>query len=185
MKVIETELPGVLLLEPRVFKDDRGSFLETFQEQRYEDAGIAAGFVQDNLSYSTKNTLRGLHYQNPKGQAKLVQVIQGAVFDVAVDIRVGSPDFGRWVGVELTGENHRQLFIPAGFAHGFVVLSDNAIFSYKCSDFYSPKDEGGIIFSDPGINIDWPEGNFVLSPKDKTYPCLSDIDPQLLPTYHE
>ncbi len=185
MKVIETDLPGVLILEPRVFKDDRGSFLETFQKQRYEDVGIAVDFVQDNLSYSTKNTLRGLHFQNPKGQAKLVQAVQGVVYDVAVDIRVGSPTFGKWVGVELSEQNHRQIYIPAGFAHGFVVLSENAIFSYKCSTFYSPEDEGGIIFSDPGINVDWPGGAFVLSPKDETYPCLSDIDPQTLPRYNE
>lgn len=185
MKVIETDLPGVLIIEPRVFKDDRGSFLETFQKQSYEEAGIATDFVQDNLSYSTKNTLRGLHFQNPKGQAKLVQVIQGAVYDVAVDIRVGSPTFGRWVGVELSEQNHRQMYISQGFAHGFVVLSEKAIFSYKCSNFYSPEDEGGIIFSDAGINVDWPGGDFVLSPKDKTYPCLSDIDPQSLPKYNE
>jgi dTDP-4-dehydrorhamnose 3,5-epimerase len=185
MNVTETELPGVFLIEPRVFKDDRGSFLETFQRQRYEEAGIVAAFVQDNLSYSTKNTMRGLHYQNPQGQAKLVQVIQGTVYDVAVDIRVGSPAFGKWVGVELSGDNHCQLFIPEGFAHGFVVLSESAVFSYKCSNYYSPEAEGGIIFSDPGINIDWPQGDFVLSAKDTIYPCLSDIDPQLLPKYNE
>ena len=183
MNVIETELAGVVILEPKVFEDDRGFFMEIFQKQRYEEAGINVDFVQDNLSFSEQNTLRGLHYQLANAQAKLVQVLQGEVFDVAVDIRVGSPTFGKWAGVELSGQNHRQFFVPEGFAHGFVVLSETALFGYKCSNYYSPADEGGIIFSDPGINIQWPGENFFLSPKDKLYPMLDAIDPEYLPKY--
>lgn len=183
MKVIETELSGVLILEPRVFEDQRGFFMETFHKEKYEKAGITVEFVQDNFSFSQKNTLRGLHYQHPHGQAKLVHVAQGAVFDVAVDIRLGSPTFGKWTGVELSAANRRQLFIPPGFAHGFVVLSDTASFVYKCSDFYFPDCEAGIIFSDPQLAIRWPGGNFLLSPKDQQYPVLQHIAPGDLPRY--
>ncbi|MBU4262348.1 MAG: dTDP-4-dehydrorhamnose 3,5-epimerase [Proteobacteria bacterium] len=183
MNVIETQLSGVLILEPRVFDDNRGFFMETFHKEKYEQIGIKVEFVQDNFSFSQKNTLRGLHFQHPHGQAKLVQVFQGAVFDVAVDIRLGSPTFGKWVGVELSAANKRQIFIPAGFAHGFVVLSDTASFVYKCSDFYSPDCERGIIFSDPQLAIRWPGGNFLLSPKDQQYPALQDISPGDLPSY--
>lgn len=183
MNVIKTDLSGIVILEPKVFEDDRGYFMETFQKQHYGKAGIEVEFVQDNLSFSSRNTLRGLHYQFPNGQAKLVQVVQGKVFDVAVDIRVGSPTFGKWAGVELSDKNNRQLFVPEGFAHGFVVLSETAMFVYKCSNYYSPADEGGIIFSDPLINISWPGDDFILSPKDQVYPCLSDIDPGRLPQY--
>ncbi len=183
MKVVETKLTGAVILEPKVFKDDRGFFMETFQRQRYEEAGIKINFVQDNLSLSCRDTLRGLHYQWPQPQAKLVQVFQGAVFDVAVDIRLGSPNFGKWVGVELSGENHRQFFIPEGFAHGFVVLSETALFAYKCSNYYAPATEGGIIFSDPGIGIKWPGASFLLSPKDQVYPGLDAIAPGRLPKF--
>ncbi len=157
--------------------------METFQRKRYEKAGITVDFVQDNLSFSIKNTLRGLHYQHPHGQAKLVQVVHGAVFDVAVDIRLGSPTFGKWTGVELSADNRRQIFIPAGFAHGFVVLSETASFIYKCSDFYFPDCEAGIIFSDPSLAIRWPGGDHLLSPKDQQFPVLRDIAPDDLPRY--
>jgi dTDP-4-dehydrorhamnose 3,5-epimerase len=183
MKVIESELAGVLILEPRVFADPRGFFLETFQRQRYAAAGISVDFVQDNLSFSVNNTLRGLHYQHPHGQAKLVQVVQGAVFDVAVDIRLGSPTFGRWAGVELSAANRRQAFIPAGFAHGFVVLSDFAAFVYKCSDYYVPGCEHGIHHADPALAIRWPGGDYLLSDKDRCFPFLAEIAPDRLPRF--
>lgn len=185
MKVIETALSGVLILEPRVFEDSRGFFMQTYQQEQYVEAGIDCTFVQDNLSVSSRQTLRGLHYQEPHGQAKLVQVIEGTVYDVAVDIRVGSPTFGKWLGVELSAQNKRQLFIPAGFAHGFVVVSERATFSYKCSAYYAPAAEGGIIFSDPDLAISWPGHDFQLSDKDKLYPCLKDISVDRLPKYEE
>lgn len=185
MKVIETELAGVLILEPRVFEDSRGFFMQTYQQEQYVEAGIDCTFVQDNLSVSSRQTLRGLHYQEPYGQAKLVQVIEGTVYDVAVDIRVGSPTFGKWLGVELSAENKRQLFIPAGLAHGFVVVSERATFIYKCSAYYAPAAEGGIIFSDPDLAISWPGQDFQLSDKDKLYPCLKDIPADRLPKYEE
>lgn len=181
MRVEETILPGVFIIEPRVFRDGRGYFLETHHQRKYEEAGINRIFVQDNLSFSVKGTLRGLHYQLDHPQAKLVQAVTGRIFDVAVDIRQSSPTFGKWVGVELSDENRRQLFIPEGFAHGFCVLSDTAHFSYKCSDFYTPEDEGGILFSDPGLAIDWPLQDIVLSDKDKKYLPLKDTDPARLP----
>lgn len=185
MKVIETELPGVLILEPRVFDDNRGFFMQTYQHEQYGEAGIDCTFVQDNLSVSCRHTLRGLHYQEPHAQAKLVQVVAGTIYDVAVDIRVGSPTFGKWLGVELSAENRRQLFIPAGFAHGFVVTSEQASFVYKCSAYYAPAAEGGIIFSDPDLGIPWPGQDFQLSDKDKLYPCLKDIPLEHLPKYRE
>ncbi len=183
MKLIETELPGVLILEPRVFEDSRGFFMQTYQHEQYVEAGINCTFVQDNMSVSCRHTLRGLHYQEPHGQAKLVQVLEGAVYDVVVDIRLGSPTFGKWLGVELSAQNNRQLFIPAGFAHGFVVMSERAIFVYKCSDYYAPNAEGGIIFSDPDLAISWPGHGFQLSDKDKLYRRLQDIPVGQLPKY--
>ncbi|MEW6698642.1 MAG: dTDP-4-dehydrorhamnose 3,5-epimerase [Bacillota bacterium] len=181
MKLMETRLPGVVIIEPRVFNDSRGFFMEIWQQERYQQAGISAGFVQDNLSFSTKGVLRGLHFQNPNTQGKLVCVLQGEVFDVAVDIRVGSPTFGQWVGVLLSADNMRQLYIPEGFAHGFCVLSDTALFTYKCTDYYNPATEGGIIWNDPDINIDWPLEEPVLSKKDINFPQLRNIAANRLP----
>ena len=183
MEVFDTELPGVLVLEPKVFGDARGFFLETWNRVHYEQAGIQAEFVQDNLSFSGKGTLRGLHFQNPNAQGKLVQVIQGEVYDVAVDIRQGSPTFGKWVGITLSAENRRQVFIPAGFAHGFCVTSDHALFSYKCTDFYNPKAEVSIIWNDPDIGIDWPVTEPELSEKDRLANRLSQLPLDKLPSY--
>jgi dTDP-4-dehydrorhamnose 3,5-epimerase len=175
MNVIQTDLPGVLIIEPRVFPDGRGYFFETYQQKRYNEYGIKDEFVQDNLSYSMKNTLRGLHFQNPHSQTKLVQVLEGEVFDVAVDVQADSPSFGKWVGVILSAENKKQLYIPKGFAHGFCVLSDTALFSYKCDDFYAPDCEAGILWSDPDLGIEWPVENPLLSAKDINYPRLKDV----------
>lgn len=183
MKATPTDLDGVILLEPMVFKDARGFFLETFHRDKYAAVGIDCAFVQDNLSYSQKNTLRGLHFQLTHPQAKLVQVISGEVFDVAVDIRHGSPTFGRWHGAWLSGANRRQLFIPAGFAHGFCVVSESAYFHYKCSDVYTPGDEGGVRFDDPDIGIDWPADAPLLSDKDRAYRVLKEIPADRLPRY--
>jgi dTDP-4-dehydrorhamnose 3,5-epimerase len=183
MKIIETELDGVLIIEPAVFNDRRGFFLETYNQNRYQEHGIKANFVQDNMSISKKGTLRGLHFQYPKAQAKLVQVRRGEVFDVVVDIRRVSPTFGRWIGENLSDKNKRQLFIPAGVAHGFCVLSDTALFHYKCSDFYAPECEGGILWSDPDVAIDWPLESPVVSEKDAKLPCLKDIAEDRLPAY--
>jgi dTDP-4-dehydrorhamnose 3,5-epimerase len=181
MKIISTDLEGALIIEPDVFGDHRGFFMETYHLERYRQNGIHSAFVQDNLSYSNKGTLRGLHYQIKHPQAKLVQVLWGEVFDVAVDIRPKSFTFGKWIGVTLSHENHRQFFIPKGFAHGFCVLSENALFSYKCSDFYSPHEEGGLLWSDPDLNISWPVKNPIVSEKDACYPRLCHISPQHLP----
>lgn len=183
MKVIETDLPGVVILEPRVFGDRRGFFMESYSRQRYAEAGIEAEFVQDNMSRSTKNVLRGLHLQHPVGQGKLVQVVEGEVFDVAVDVRVGSPTFGRWTGVSLSADNHRQLYVPVGFAHGFAVVSDSALFAYKCTDYYSPQTELGVRWDDSEIGIDWPIADPTVSDKDGAYPKLSEIEPTKLPKY--
>ena len=183
MKIVETDLAGVVVVEPKVFGDARGFFYETWQKERYEDAGIKGTFVQDNVSFSRKGVLRGLHYQQPHSQGKLVSVLQGEVFDVAVDIRAGSPQFGKWTGVILSGENHRQLWIPEGFAHGFCVLSDIAYFSYKCTDVYTPACEGGILWNDPDIGIKWPLEDVVLSDKDQVYPLLKEVALGKLPTY--
>jgi len=183
MNVIETSLPGVLIIEPKVFTDPRGHFLETWNRRRYEDAGLNARFVQDNLALSSYGILRGLHYQNPHDQGKLVIVPQGRVFDVAVDIRAGSPYFGNWVGVELSSENNRQMFIPEGFAHGYCVLSDNALFAYKCTDYYHPEAEGGIAWNDQDLGIEWPFASPVLSTRDKMLPRLSEIPTARLPKY--
>lgn len=175
MIIKTTSLEGVLIIEPDIFRDNRGFFLETFNQNRYAEYGIAPTFVQDNLSFSVKGTLRGLHFQNQHPQAKLVQAITGEVFDVAVDIRPGSDTFGRWEGIHLSDQNKRQLFIPEGFAHGFCVLSETAHFLYKCTDFYAPEDEGGIIWSDPDIAIDWPIKKPIVSDKDKQFPRLSEL----------
>ncbi|MBW1930688.1 MAG: dTDP-4-dehydrorhamnose 3,5-epimerase [Deltaproteobacteria bacterium] len=184
MKVHQAEnLPEVIIIEPDVFEDNRGYFLETYQERRYRESGISVGFVQDNLSFSRKSVLRGLHYQLPNEQAKLVQVIKGEIFDVAVDIRKDSPTFGQWTSVVLSDENRRQIFVPAGFAHGFCVLSDIAYVMYKCSDYYAPDSEGGILWSDPDIGIEWPTKEPILSEKDSSYPLLKEIPSDRLPTY--
>jgi len=186
MKVTKTNIPGVLIFEPSAFSDARGWFLETWNQKCYEQAGIKLPFVQDNVSFSQKDVVRGLHFQYPHSQGKLVQVLCGEVFDVAVDIRLGSPAFGRWVGENLSDSNHRQLYIPPGFAHGFFVLSKVAVFSYKCTDYYSPSDEAGIIFDDPEIDIAWPIVNMpTISGKDAAYPCLKDIPKDKLPKFGE
>lgn len=183
MKVIETSLPGVLLLEPKVFGDARGFFMETYHGKRYHDAGIREEFVQDNLSFSARGVLRGLHFQNPNAQGKLVHVLQGEVFDVAVDIRKGSPHYGKWFGVTLSAENKKQLYIPPDFAHGFVVTSETALFAYKCTNLYDPASERSIIWNDPDIGIDWPLRQPALSGKDAAAPTLAAIDPSFLPAY--
>lgn len=180
MKVIETRVPGVLILEPRVFGDERGFFMESWNRERYATAGLDVEFVQDNLSLSRRGVLRGLHYQQPCAQGKLVSVLQGAVFDVAVDIRVGSPTFGDWVGVELSSENRRQLYLPEGLAHGFQVTSDSALFFYKCTELYSPECEGSIRWDDPELGIRWPIPRAVLSDKDRSAPLLREISPERL-----
>jgi dTDP-4-dehydrorhamnose 3,5-epimerase len=185
MKVTKSKIPDVLIIEPEVFGDARGWFLETFSRKRHEQMGIKLPFVQDNVSYSAKNVLRGLHFQYPHSQGKLVQVLWGEVFDVAVDIRVGSPTFGQWAGETLSVANHRQIYIPPGFAHGFCVLSDAALFSYKCTDYYIPADEAGIIFNDPDIGIAWPAASPMVSKKDAAYPRLRDIPKNKLPAVSE
>jgi dTDP-4-dehydrorhamnose 3,5-epimerase len=176
MKVLELEIAGPKIIEPDIYPDGRGFFFETYNRKRYAEHGILTPFVQENLSSSRKNSLRGLHYQYPHTQAKLAMVIQGEVLDLIVDIRKNSPTFGKWFGIALSAENKRQLFVPQGFAHGFCVLSNTAIFSYKCSDFYAPDCEKGILWSDPDINIDWPIENPILSDKDQQYPRLKDVD---------
>ena len=183
MKVRETPLPGVLMVEPEVFGDGRGLFFETYRAQRYAEAGIPASFVQDNVSLSERGALRGLHLQNPNPQGKLIYVLQGEVFDVAVDVRVGSPTFARWTGTVLSGENKLQLYVPEGFAVGFCVLSETALFAYKCTDVYTPASELSIIWNDPAIGIEWPVDGPLLSPRDAAAPRLGDIDPGWLPRY--
>ncbi|MCK1368305.1 dTDP-4-dehydrorhamnose 3,5-epimerase [Bradyrhizobium sp. 62] len=181
MNVITTELPEVLIIEPKLFGDQRGFFLETYQFQRYVEAGIHRPFVQDNMSRSARGVLRGLHLQNPGAQGKLVSAMRGSVLDVAVDVRVGSPNFGRHVAVELSEENRRQLWVPRGFAHGFLVLSETADFFYKCDDPYSPKDEVSIRWDDPAIGIKWGVESPSLSAKDAAAAPLSEI--KNLPIY--
>lgn len=182
METHTTDLPGVLLIEPRVFGDPRGYFFEAYNATRYAAAGVAVTFVQDNLSSSTRGVLRGLHFQNPHPQGKLVQVLAGEVFDVALDIRRGSPTFGRWYGAILSAENHRQLYLPPGLAHGFCVMSEVALFNYKCSDLYAPGAEAGVAWDDPDLGIDWPVVAPTLSDKDRAYPRLRDLDTsRLLP----
>jgi dTDP-4-dehydrorhamnose 3,5-epimerase len=173
MKVLETPLPGVLVIEPRVFRDDRGFFLESFNADRFGEHGLPTVFRQDNHSHSLKGVLRGLHYQLRRPQGKLVSVVRGEVFDVAVDIRRGSPTFGKWYGTVLSEAQPRYLWIPPGFAHGFCTLSAVADFAYKCTDVYVPDDDRGVLWSDPSIGIDWPITDPLLSDKDRRMPPLS------------
>ncbi len=184
MKLIETSLPGVLVFEPQVFGDARGFFMETYSARTFAEFGIADAFVQDNHSLSARGTLRGLHFQLKNPQSKLCRAVRGAVLDVAVDVRVGSPHFGRHVAVELSAQNKRLIYVPRGFAHGFVVLSDEAEFLYKCDDFYAPGDEGSVAWNDPQIGIDWKlEIEPLLSGKDAAAPLLDSIVPENLPLY--
>ena len=180
MKVLDTEIAGVKIIEPDVFKDARGYFCETYNAGRYKAAGIDADFVQDNESFSSKGVVRGLHWQAGEHcQAKLVRVISGSVWDVAVDIRKGSPTFGRHIATVLSADNKRQFFIPRGFAHGFVVLEDNTLFSYKCDNLYCKESERGLMFNDAALGIEWPELDveIKLSEKDQAHPALKDIEP--------
>ncbi len=175
LNLIKTDIEGVVILEPKVFGDDRGYFMETYNKGDFEKLGLHYDFVQDNQSKSKKGVLRGLHFQVKYAQAKLVRVLEGEVFDVAVDLRKGSPTHGKWTGVLLSGENKRMFMIPRGFAHGFVVLSDTAVFTYKCDNLYHPEDEGGIRWDDPAIGVEWPyEGEPLLSEKDKNRPLLGE-----------
>jgi len=176
MKITETDLAGVLIIEPTAFRDERGFFLETFQSERYRDlAGISLPFVQDNQSRSKRGVLRGLHFQRRRVQGKLVRAARGEVFDVAADVDPKSPTFGRWVGVSLSDTNHRQLWIPPGYAHGFVVVSEIADFEYKCTDYYEPQSEAGVIWNDPDLGIAWPIENPTLSERDKRLPRLAEL----------
>lgn len=188
MKLIETSLPGVVIIEPRVFDDARGFFFESYHSERFAELGIKAQFVQDNQARSARGTLRGLHYQLRQPQAKLCRVVAGEVFDVAVDIRVGSPTFGKWAGAILSAENKRQIFIPHGFAHGYLVLSQSADFLYKCDDFYRGDDALGVAWDDPNIGIEWPLENLsaselILADKDRAAPCLYDVNIDSLPVF--
>ncbi|MCP4697493.1 MAG: dTDP-4-dehydrorhamnose 3,5-epimerase [Gammaproteobacteria bacterium] len=178
MNVIQTEIPGALIIEPKVFGDERGFFIETFQAERYAGIGISGAFVQDNHSRSSHGVLRGLHFQRRCPQGKLVCVTRGAVFDVAVDIRENSPAFGRWEGVELSEDNHKQFYVPPGCAHGFCVISEIADFQYKCTDYYHPEDEGCLRWNDPKLGIDWPLEQPKLSAKDANAPFLNDLFPK-------
>lgn len=175
MKVLETILPGVLIIEPKVFADARGFVLETYQAERYRQLGIAHAFVQDNHSRSARGVLRGLHFQRSRPQGKLVSVSRGSVYDVTVDINSASPTCSKFVAVELNDENHRQLWIPPGYAHGFCVLSDIADVQYKCTDYYIPEDEGGLLWNDPQVNIPWPIEQPLLSAKDQRNPTLAQL----------
>ena len=176
MKVTETALPGVVIIEPTLHGDERGYFMETFQAARYKsEAGIELPFVQDNQSRSTRGVLRGLHFQINKPQGKLVRVTQGEVFDVAVDINPESPTYSQWVGVLLNDQNHLQFWVPPGYAHGFIVTSETADFSYKCTDYYDPQDEGGVRWDDPKIQINWPVTDPVVSEKDKLLPSIGSL----------
>lgn len=183
LKIIKTGLAGVVLIEPAVFNDPRGFFMETFHQKKYAEAGIDRTFVQDNRSLSIKGTLRGLHYQLKHPQAKLVFVVKGEIFDVVVDIRKGSPTYGKWVGANLSDENRRQIYVPEGFAHGFCVLSETADVIYKCTDLYTTGDEYGILWSDPEIGIEWPIARPLLSDKDSKCQVLSDVPESSLPLF--
>lgn len=181
MNVVPTKLPGVLIIEPRIFRDARGYFLETWNQAAYEAAGLPRAFVQDNLSHSVRGVLRGLHYQYPSAQGKLISVLDGEILDVAVDIRPESPTFRQWFGVRLSSENHRQCYVPPGYAHGFLVTSEIAKVSYKCTALYQPRDEGSIVWNDPDIAIDWSFEAPILSPKDREAPRLRDVPKERLP----
>jgi dTDP-4-dehydrorhamnose 3,5-epimerase len=182
VRVLSTSLPGVLVIEPVVHRDDRGVFVETYHQDRYRAAGIAAPFVQDNHSSSRKGTVRGLHLQARRPQGKLIRVVEGTIYDVAVDVRCGSPTFGRWVAITLDAASFRQCYVPPGFAHGFSVLSDVAVVEYKCTDVYDPESEVGIAWNDPVLAIPWPVERPVLSPRDRRNPALREVMP-LLPVY--
>ena len=184
MKFTPTRLAGVLLIEPDIFTDKRGSFMETWHRRKFAEQGLDVEFVQDNHSQSGRGVLRGLHYQLQRPQGKLVRAASGCIFDVAVDIRRGSPSFGEWVATELSAENRRQLYIPPGFAHGFCVLSERADVLYKCTDYYAPTDEHGIRWDEPRLGIDWPGGGFVVSEKDAGYAPLDSLS-AVLPRYEE
>ena len=183
MKVVGTDLPGCVVIEPAVFGDDRGFFFETWNADRYGEHGLPTKFVQSNVSSSTRGVLRGLHYQWPNPQGKLVSVLEGEVYDVAVDIRRGSPTFGRWTAVMLTAENKRHFWIPEGFAHGFAVVSERAVFTYQCTAAYDAAADAGVRWNDAAIGIDWPLAVPTLSEKDAKAPFLADIHPERLPTY--
>jgi dTDP-4-dehydrorhamnose 3,5-epimerase len=185
LNVFETELPGVLVIQPDVFGDDRGFFMESWNGARYEEQGIPDRFVQDNLSFSAHGVLRGLHFQNPQAQGKLVSVLRGEVFDVAVDIRVGSPTFGGWTGSTLSEVNRRQLWVPPGFAHGFVVTSEEALFSYKCTDYFATEYDRSILWNDPAIGIQWPIQDPKLSDKDRIAPPLNEMSEDTLPHFKQ
>lgn len=181
MNVSQAQLPELVLVEPRLFIDGRGYFLETYQQQRYAAHGIGASFVQDNLSVSHQGVVRGLHYQLMHPQGKLIMVLQGEVIDLAVDIRQGSPNFGKWAKNTLSAANHRQLYVPPGFAHGFYVTSPTAVVLYKVTDYYQPGDEYGIFWNDPDLEIDWPSHQAILSPRDQGFVRLRDVPQELLP----
>jgi dTDP-4-dehydrorhamnose 3,5-epimerase len=183
-KSLDNSLPGVILFEPGKYEDNRGFFMELYKNKSYANSGLEANFVQDNYSHSRKNVIRGLHYQLNNPQGKLVFVLNGEIFDVCVDIRLNSPHFGKWIGLNLSSDNRRQLFIPEGFAHGFCVLSETADVIYKCTDYYAPEDEYGINWSDPNISIDWPISDPVISQKDRSYKYLNEISREHLPEYH-
>jgi len=184
MKVIETTIPGVLIIEPQVFGDERGFFMETWQQRRYADAGVPERFVQDNLAYSARGVLRGLHVQNPFAQGKLVQVLRGEVYDVAVDVRHGSPNFARSVGVRLSAANRRQFYVPEGFAHGYYVLSEDALFAYKCTDLYHAETQFSVRWDDPDLDLEWPlVAPPSLAGKDQDAPRLAEIPTARLPVY--
>ena len=190
MEIIKTHLPGVIVFEPKIFGDSRGFFLESYREDVFAEAGINAKFVQDNHSRSTKGVLRGLHYQMTQTQGKLVRVVSGKVFDVAVDVRKSSPTFGQWYGIQLDEQSMRMMYVPPGYAHGFVVLSDTADFLYKCTDYYHPQSENGIAWNDPDIGIEWPlkelpQSEVSLSEKDKVNPRLKDQLEDRLPSYKD
>ncbi|MBF0433265.1 MAG: dTDP-4-dehydrorhamnose 3,5-epimerase [Fibrobacteria bacterium] len=185
MEIVKTEISGLIVLKPDVFGDTRGFFMESYNQERYAEYGITETFVQDNMSRSTKGVLRGLHYQIPYTQGKLVYVMEGEVLDVAVDIRKGSPTFGQWKGFTLTAENKKQLYIPPGFAHGFEVLSDSALFCYKCTEFYHPECDKGILWNDPTIAIEWQTKEPSLSEKDKRHSLLKDVPEEDLPRFGE
>ncbi len=181
LKIETTPLKGLVIIEPVVYTDSRGHFVETYQDLRYRELGIPDAFVQDNLAYSRKDVLRGLHFQIAHPQTKLIQAISGEIYDAAVDVRPGSATFGQWFSVNLSAQNRRQFLVPAGFAHGYCVLTETATVMYKCSDYYHPEDEGGVLWSDPDIGIDWPVRHPVVSAKDERLPVLKALDSRQLP----
>jgi dTDP-4-dehydrorhamnose 3,5-epimerase len=184
VKFIPTEMPGVILVEPQVFRDARGFFLETYQQRKFAEGGINVRFVQDNHSRSSRGTLRGLHLQRTRMQGKLIRAVQGEIYDVAVDVRRNSPYYRKWLGVTLSAENFLQLYIPPGFAHGFCVISETAEIEYKCTDYYAPEDELTVLWNDPSLGIDWPASDPLLSAKDRAGRTLDELE-QLLPRFEE